>query len=305
MLRAKAVEESTVRQPFDEFTADVGSLVAAGIGRAVGFTDQKVDVASLLPGKMLRTRLAGRLARRGRSDVSDTTLRNGCAAVEMVHTASLCHDDVIDSGLTRRGFPTLWKTTSPSGAVLIGDVLLCEALTLLVEQDGGRHLPVFIERVREVIQAEAEQELLWRGKTVSPATCMRLARGKTGPLFAFAARISAGENDPLAGILEKVGYDIGTAYQLADDLLDIAGREETAGKTLGTDRARGKLTLPEVSDGGRRDTRGLIVELCRSALAHLADYPSFQSGLDEFLSRDLQPVLERNLNWRMSLSHAY
>ena len=286
-------------QESDRFVADVRSLIARRLARAASLVDQVTDVASLLPGKMLRTRLVGRLTARVPLGACEETLQNACAATEIVHTASLCHDDVIDNGMMRRGLPTLWQATSPSGAVLVGDLLLCEAMKLLVETDGGRHLPDFVQKMTEVIEAEAEQELLWRGQSIDHETCVRLARGKTGPLFAFSAQLCAGEDQTLAAALEEVGYCIGTAYQLADDVLDLVGSEEAAGKTLGTDRARGKFTLPRATGDG---VQPLISQLCRSALKHVGAYPQIRSGLDAFLSGDFEPTLARHLGGRMELS---
>ena len=289
-------------QESDRFVEAVRSLVARRLGEAASLVDQVSDVVSLLPGKMLRTRLIARLTACGLDGVCEATLWNACAATEIVHTASLCHDDVIDNGMMRRGRPTLWQVTSPSGAVLVGDLLLCEAMKLLVEAEGGKYLPDFVEKVMEVIEAEAEQELLWRGRSIDSDTCVRLARGKTGPLFAFAARICAGADQTLASALEEAGYRIGTAYQLADDVLDLVGSEEAAGKTLGTDRARGKLTLPRAGGDGCDGAQRLIGQLCRSALQRVAAYPKIRSGLEKFLSDDLEPTLARHLGDRMELS---
>jgi len=286
----------------DGFVAAVGSLVARRLGKAANLLDQVGDVAGLLPGKMLRTRLVGRLVTFTNPEVSEETLRHACAATEMVHTASLCHDDVIDHGAIRRGLPTLWQVTSPAGAVLVGDLLLCEAMKLLMEADGGRYLSDFVQKVLEVIEAETEQELLWRGRSVDDETCLRLARGKTGPLFAFVAGLCADEDKTLAAALEEVGYRIGTAYQLADDVLDLVGTEEAAGKSLGTDRARGKFTLPRAGEDGCGGARRLIGQLCRSATEHLAAYPYVRCGIEAFLSCDLEPILTRHLGRRIKLS---
>lgn len=273
--------------------------------QAVGALSQSIsaiDPKTVMPGKMLRTRLAGRLFAAGFSSEKRTTLQAACAATELVHTASLCHDDVVDNSLIRRSLPTLWKSTGPSGAILIGDLLLCAAMDLLMITEDGRYLRAFMAKVRQVVEAEAEQELLWRGRQVDVASCLRLARGKTGPLFAFCAGIYGGASETLRGLLEEAGYRIGTAYQLADDLLDILGTESAAGKTLRTDSARRKLTLPQVGGAGQRITREHISELCISAVQLLDDYPKAQEGLMHFLGCDLQPVLARHLGIDMGIA---
>ncbi len=281
----------------DAFLAAVRRLIARRACKALGFARLgKDEVEQLLPGKMLRTRLAARLAAAGATTVNRRTLRHACAATELVHTASLCHDDVVDNAVIRRARPALWQTTGASAAILIGDLLLCEALGLVTDVEGGRLMPVFVAKVREVIRTEVEQELLLRGRRVDEDECIRVARGKTGPLFALVAQVCGGEEAGLSEALEEAGYRIGTAYQLADDLLDVAGDEDVAGKTLGTDSMRRKFTLPLSAAGGGRVARRHVAELCESALTCLDAYPAARRALAEFLARDLQPVLDRHLD---------
>ncbi len=277
------------------FVSGVRLLAEDRILKALSQSTSGIDVNVMMPGKMLRTHLAGRLWAGGWSSVNRTTLQAACAATELVHTASLCHDDVVDDAMIRRAAPTLWRTVGPSGAILIGDLLLCEAMGLLMEVEAGRLVRGFLTKVTEVVEAEALQELVYRGKQVDVETCFRLARGKTGPLFAFIAGTCGGEDESLCGLLEEVGYRIGTAYQLSDDLVDVLGTEGTAGKTLGTDLIRGKFTLPRIGDAGERAARKSINELCISAVELLDDHPKLREGLREFFCHDLQPVLEQTL----------
>jgi len=254
----------------------------------IATTTGLAQVEHLLPGKMLRTRLAGRLLN---GSPPPDGLEAACAATELVHTASLCHDDVIDNATVRRGRPSLWKVTSPSGAVLLGDLLLCEAMDLLAVPAPSPYLRDFLGKVRQIIDAETEQELLLRGREIDAEACLRLARDKTGPLFAFVARAAGGPDAALAAALEEAGYRIGTAYQLADDLFDVIAGEDQAGKTLGTDRARGKFTLAQ-GEGGAAETTRRVTDLCRSALAGLDGWPRHRAGLARYLVEDLQPVFD-------------
>lgn len=249
----------------------------------------------LKPGKMLRTRLAARMFESGAVKIASDTLHAVCAATELAHTASLCHDDVVDNALIRRSMPTLWQSAGPSGAILIGDLLLCEAINLIMAADDGRFLPAYVAKVQEVVVAEAEQELTWRGRRPDEATSLRLARGKTGALFAFAAMCCGGDDSVLTAALEEVGYRIGTAYQLADDLLDVIGDDSAAGKTLGTDEQREKFTLALSGEQGVRVTADQIGHLCNSSGELLIDFPEAHKGLRAFLLKDLQPVLYRHL----------
>jgi len=287
--------ETSVTHGVSGFAAGVRELIGRRMAKASSSVGGNIAQlmpgnAQLMPGKMLRTRLASRLM--GCPDVrtNHATIARICAATEMAHTARLCHDDVIDGGLVRRGRSALWRITSASGAVLIGDILLCEAMNIVCEAENGRYVMPFVQKLREVCAAEAEQELELRGRQLDEQTCLRLARGKTGPLFAFVALVCAGDDSALCETLEEAGYLIGAACQLADDLLDVAGDEAISGKTLGTDGKRGKFTLAQASQENHRLVKHHVSELCRSALDSLSMRPGHRRALAEFLRSDLGPV---------------
>lgn len=286
----------------ENLVSGVRSLIEQRTTKALSHVGQDVGIESLMPGKMLRSRLAGRLLAGGSVTVKLPALQAACAATELVHTASLCHDDVVDNSLIRRSQPALWQRSGQSAAILIGDLLLCEAIGLLAETDGGRYVGPFIAKTRQVVQAEVEQELLQRGKQMDQDTCVRLARDKTGPLFAFVSLVCGGQDDQLASALEEAGYRIGTAYQLADDLLDVVGSEDAAGKTLGTDCMRRKFTLPQAGQEGQLAAQQLIRELCTSAVELLQAHHKMQNALRQFVLEDLQPVLNQHARVPLELA---
>lgn len=275
----------------DEFLKLVHDTIVTRVTNlAANFID--LDASQLMPGKMLRSRLAARLVQGGSGGDNWSDIAQLSAAIELAHTASLCHDDVIDNADVRRGLPSLWKITGASGAVLIGDILLCEAMELVIETDSGKNLTAFLARLKEVITAEAKAELL-RGEVLDEATCMEMARGKTGPLFAFVAGVCGRDDPALTAALTESGYLIGTAYQLADDLLDCIGDEDSAGKTLGTDQQRGKFTLA----GDERDKLpGEVNRLCESAKRILSGYPQAENAVANYLAEDIQPVFRQLLD---------
>lgn len=254
-----------------------------------------IDMSLLAPGKMVRTKMAAQIWAAVNHSAAPLTLTRACAAIELLHSASLCHDDVIDDAPMRRHRPALWRISSKASAVLIGDLLLCSALELITVTENGRYLKSFLAKTREVCEAEAEQELVLRGKPMDDATCLRIARSKTGPLFAFCAEVCEGKDDNLAAVLEEVGYGVGTVYQLADDVLDVAGSEAVAGKTLGTDAQRGKLTLAQRRNDGLGAVTNHIRSTAQRALALLTPWPAAHAALTDYFTSFLQPVLDEQL----------
>ncbi len=278
-----------------DFISNVRGLIQTRVAEVVSAVNVKSNVAQLMPGKMLRTTLAARIADCAELSLSRRSVELACAATEMAHTASLLHDDVVDRGMIRRDQPTFWRSTGASAAVLIGDQLLCEALKILLGLDGERYAMIFVQKLQEVCAAEAEHELLLRDRRLEEATCLRIARGKTGPLFAFVAQICGGSDKNLSSALEEAGYIIGTAYQLADDLIDVVGSEAAAGKTLGTDLSRGKYTIPQSEFDGETVTLEYISEFSESALDLLDSWEDVRTAVADFLALDFRSVLERHL----------
>ncbi len=273
---------------------DVEELVGACVRELLGPFVEERTLQGMTGGKMLRTRLAARLAARPGADIRRADLLNACAAVELVHTASLCHDDVVDGGLTRRHTSTLWQSHGRKGAILLGDLLLCAAFRT-VARTRPEWVELFAAKLAEVAATEARQELLSLGEEACEADCLARARGTTGPLFAFAARVASGEDETLGAALEEAGYLVGTAYQVGDDLLDTVGRDESAGKTLGTDALRRKPTLAGMGPRGRELSCEHVARLCAEAREALSDWPPAARALEDFLVFDLQPVFDRQI----------
>jgi len=239
---------------------------------------------------MLRTGFASKLIGEQPSG-RPAGIEYACAAVELIHTASLFHDDVIDGASLRRGKPSLWRSLTPNSAILLGDIVLCEALDLLACSETKDFIPQLLSKVREVCMAEIEQELILRGLKCDNTTCLRIARSKTGPLFAFNGLVCSGHDHDLAEALQEAGYRVGTAYQLADDLIDENGDAAVTGKTLGTDRLRSKFTIAhDKKDNGKR-IAGHILQLCTSSLDLLNRWPDKKAGLRSFLDEILYPSI--------------
>lgn len=280
----------------EQTTRQVRETVRRRVAESVEGLLEAEEARHLGPGKMLRTRLAVRLAEANPDPPTSESLEAACVATEIVHTASLLHDDLIDGARRRRGRPAVWRTRTPLSAVLLGDMLLCRAFDVVAATGDHRMVRAFAGKVREVCATEAEQELRQRGEKPSLERYLRLCRGLTGPLFAFPAWAAGGAEPGACVALEEAGYRIGAAYQLADDLLDVVGDEHAVGKTLGTDALRQKHTLANAGAEGRGAARERIADLCMQALDGLDSFAWAAAGLAAFLRRDLQPVLERHLD---------
>jgi octaprenyl-diphosphate synthase len=258
-------------------------------------------VSKLLPsnknllgnGKMLRSRLA--LSIGSANGVDEPVLINAAAAVDIIHGASLLHDDVIDGGILRRGAPTFWKKYGTNGAILLGDLLVFKALGLLTEINRPDLLQELISMSGEVCRSEVEQELILRGTPGTWAECEQVARFKTGSLFAFAAVAASSGAPGQTEALREAGFILGTAYQLTDDVLDASGNEAVSGKTLGTDNERGKTTAITAQKDAPDDPVDYIYALLDASSAQLQAWPELQETWNIFLKKTMQPVLSKHL----------
>lgn len=279
--------------PIETGLEDVRKLIARGLERTVlsRLTDNTAGLVA--SGKMLRSRLIFHVG--PAAQVPHTTLVHAAAAVELVHGASLLHDDVIDGGYLRRGAPTFWVERGISAAILVGDMLLFKAVELMCEVEQGRLTPLLVRLTGEVCDAESEQELLLRGKSPTWENCVRIARRKTGALFAFSAGACGGLDTALTSTLIECGYAVGTAYQLADDILDANGSEEESGKSLGSDEARGKTAVGALSPSEQAEAVATIDQLCRQSEDSLQPWPAVQRAWRAFMDADLRPALRKHI----------
>jgi geranylgeranyl diphosphate synthase type I len=287
-MQVEMAESMTVLNSDSDILGSALTMIRQRLEKAEAVIGRKTGL--LAPGKILRTQLAARLTAAGVCGASLETITDACVAVELAHVASLCHDDTIDEGSVRRHRPALWTVVGRSAAILTGDLLLCEAMELMIQSDNGLNLASFLSKVRQMVEGEIRHEFHGRGQSLNEAECLRMARDKTGPLFAFAAEVCGGADMSRRQALTEAGYLIGAAYQLADDLIDIIGLEDKAGKTLGTDAARGKFTMPQAGLNGPAQTTKLIGDMLSAAIEEVrADIAACQ-GLQAFIRQDLVPV---------------
>lgn len=167
--------------------------------------------------------------------------------IEMIHLATLVHDDVMDEARIRRGRPTLAARWGSEISVLVGDCLFAHALKLAAGFPTTEVCRAVASATNTVCSGEILQTQRRRNVHLSRTEYFQVIQMKTGELFALSCELGAGQSGAPAEqrtALRQFGMAIGTAYQVYDDCLDLFGSEAVAGKSLGTDLAKGKLTLP-------------------------------------------------------------
>jgi octaprenyl-diphosphate synthase len=169
------------------------------------------------------------------------------AVIEMIHTATLLHDDVVDESSLRRGHATANAEFGNAAAVLVGDFLYSRAFQLMVGVARMRVLAIMAEATNLIAEGEVMQLMNAGDAALTEAAYFEVIRRKTAKLFEAAGRIGAvlGDADRAReDSLAAYGLHLGTAFQIMDDVLDYSGDAAAIGKNLGDDLAEGKMTLP-------------------------------------------------------------
>ena len=185
------------------------------------------------------------------------------AVVELIHTATLLHDDVVDESSMRRGRETSNALFGNSASVLVGDFLYSRAFQMMVSVGSMRILDILADATNVIAEGEVLQLLNMHDPEVDEQRYLQVIRFKTAKLFEAAARIGAVLADadlPMQEQMATAGRSFGTAFQLIDDLLDYSGNSAELGKNIGDDLREGKPTLPLIVAMQRGDAaqRALI-----------------------------------------------
>ncbi|MCE9634187.1 MAG: polyprenyl synthetase family protein [Planctomycetes bacterium] len=253
-----------------EIAPDVAKVEAAielVADAPAGYVRELVEHVRGFGGKRLRPAmvlLAGRAVNPEKT--GDQHARLG-AVVELIHTATLVHDDILDGALMRRGRPTLHKMEGQEVAVLLGDFLLASAYAEAASISGGAaHYLAHV--TRQVCQGEVLQVHERGNLDLEEKTYLEIIEKKTAILYAASCRVGAeyagGTAEEIAA-LDAFGLGIGMAFQVIDDVLDLVGDEQVVGKSLGTDLQRQKMTLPLIHF--MRTADSAIVASVRDALS--------------------------------------
>ncbi len=222
------------------------------------YVDELVRYGCLLRGKRLRPALM-LLAARAVGEIQPAH-RTLAAVIEMIHTATLVHDDVLDQATTRRHLATVNARWDCEASVLLGDFLFSQAYMLAASLGDLDACRTIGEAARVVCEGELRQKGSRGNFDLTETVYYEIIEAKTAALCACSCLLGAqhaGAETAVAERLQAYGRDLGIAFQIADDILDIAGQEATTGKSLGTDLEQQKPTLPlirllEVAGGATR-----------------------------------------------------
>jgi octaprenyl-diphosphate synthase len=172
------------------------------------------------------------------------------AVVELIHTATLLHDDVVDASTLRRGRPTANETFGNPASVLVGDFLHTRSFQMMVESGSMRIMEILAEATNVIAEGEVLQLMNMHDASLDEAAYLRVIRSKTAKLFEASARLGAvlAESTPdTEEACATYGQALGTAFQIIDDVLDYDGDTAEMGKNLGDDLREGKSTLPLIA----------------------------------------------------------
>ena len=247
-------------------------------------------------GKQLRPLLALLVARAcSGHEVSESTVRYAAAA-ELLHNATLLHDDVADNSAQRRGVPTIMSLMGPSVSVLLGDYWLVKAMELILQSSEGDHLVIKI--FSKTLSDLAEGEMLQLQKAQSGDTCeadyLRIIYSKTASLFEAAcvsAAISVNASEEYKKAAKDYALALGIAFQIKDDILDYSGTE-SVGKPLGVDILEQKITMPLI---GAMVNAPAEEARIRGLVKGIADHPENRDEIVDFVKENsgLEYAVER------------
>lgn len=230
-----AAELTAVEDRLQEPVHESGALLSAVTGYALASGGKRIRPALLL----LAARACG-------GDQRDRAVTLASVA-EMMHAATLIHDDIVDHSAMRRGRPSTNALWGSDVSVLAGDFLYSRAIQILVGDGDMRILQAFTDATVSMTEGELLQLQFLRDLKIGEADYLKIVTGKTAALMSAAARAGALVAGAPQGTVEAVaafGLNLGIGFQLVDDALDYTAREERLGKPVGSDFREGKITYP-------------------------------------------------------------
>lgn len=226
-------------------------------------------------------------------EVNESTYR-AASLVELLHTATLVHDDVVDDALERRGFFSVYALWKNKVSVLVGDYLLAKGLLLSLDNNDFRTLQLLSTAVRQMSEGELLQMEKSRSLNLDESIYFEIVKSKTASLLASACAAgawSAGQDEQVTGQLHAFGENVGIAFQIKDDLFDYATND--VGKPTGNDIKEKKLTLPLIYtlNNTDKETRRKIIYIVKNEnrnkkkLSYVLDAVSKSGGIEYTIER--------------------
>lgn len=197
------------------------------------------------------------------------------AIIEFIHTATLLHDDVVDEADMRRGQQSAHAVWGNAASVLVGDFLYSRGFQMMVSLNSMRVMEILAEATNTIAEGEVQQLLNMGDPEINQQRYMQVIENKTAKLFEAACRLAAiisGQSLEIEQALATYGNHLGSAFQIADDVLDYTGEADTMGKNAGNDLAEGKPTLPLI----------FARERCDKKEQELLDKAIRNGGIDDF-----------------------
>ena len=259
----------------------VDTLISASLQSDVALVSQVSEYIVKSGGKRLRPVIV-LLAARAFGYAGEQHIR-AAAIIEFIHTATLLHDDVVDSSARRRGQDSANTVFGNQASVLVGDFLYSRAFQMMVDIDSMRVMQILADATNTIAAGEVMQLMNVHDPDTSEEAYRQVIYRKTARLFEAGAQIAAvlaQRSKPEEQAMVRFGQELGTAFQLVDDALDFNASAEELGKNLGDDLAEGKATLPLIyamENGSAEDK-----ELIRKAIT--------EGGLDQL--DKIQAIIE-------------
>ena len=280
------MEIAAIRRPVADDMSVVDRIIQDRLQSDVALINQLGQYIIGGGGKRLRPMVALLMARAAGYDNTDDRHALLGATVELIHTATLLHDDVVDESAVRRGRDTANQIWGNEASVLVGDFLYTRAFEMMVELDDMAVMALFSRTTNRIAEGEVMQLMHVHDPDVTEDRYQQVIYRKTAVLFEAGCQLAVGLNHPAdrtrLDAAAEYGRRLGTAFQLADDALDYDGDAGTIGKNIGDDLAEGKPTLPlihcmanagtvdrgvvreAIENGGRRDIAEVAAVIART-----------------------------------------
>jgi octaprenyl-diphosphate synthase len=297
MNLGKLGQALTAREIFDLIQDDLEQVEKKITAESVASVDAVTAIGQYLQsagGKRLRPALL-LLSAKLAGDCGPAAIQLG-AVVELIHAATLVHDDVIDAAVTRRGRPSTNVKWGNHTCVLAGDWLYMQAFQIALRERSFQILDLLISLTQMMVEGELLQLERIGSIDVTEADCMQLVDRKTACLFSVCCQIGAIAGHGGLTMQEKLrdyAWNLGMAFQLVDDVLDFTAREKTLGKPVGGDLREGKVTLPLVYalERATPDERRLVETILRQRNYEEVPFIRILALLEKY--RGIERVKER------------